>query len=105
MGLAGIGLAVAFILIGVAMSVVGVTRAVRERGGTAPSGTRSGKPERAPAKGSRKGSPDGPEPWLVTCGSCEKKLRVPRGRGSLQVTCPQCKGRFAFDSDAGKSIG
>ena len=109
MGLAGMGLAVALIVIGVAVSAVGMTRAIRERAGSTPSGTKVRDPERPRAKESPKESPKGSggaqEPWILTCDSCGKKLRVPRGRGSLQVTCPGCKARFAFDSDAGKSIG
>ena len=29
-----------------------------------------------------------------TCPDCKQKLRVPRGRGKLTVTCPKCKKSF-----------
>jgi ribosomal protein S27E len=29
-----------------------------------------------------------------TCPGCRNTLRVPRGRGSLQITCPRCGERF-----------
>lgn len=28
------------------------------------------------------------------CPNCKSRLRVPRGRGSITVTCPRCKNRF-----------
>ncbi len=28
------------------------------------------------------------------CPKCKSRLRVPRGRGSITVTCPRCKHRF-----------
>ena len=29
-----------------------------------------------------------------TCPTCGKKLRVPRGKGKIQITCPVCKASF-----------
>ncbi|MDR0445713.1 MAG: hypothetical protein LBH17_01550 [Oscillospiraceae bacterium] len=31
---------------------------------------------------------------FFTCPGCRKTLRVPRGRGALQITCPRCGERF-----------
>ena len=31
---------------------------------------------------------------LFKCPSCKNTLRVPRGKGKLQVTCPKCGERF-----------
>lgn len=28
---------------------------------------------------------------VVNCASCSAKLRVPRGKGRVKVTCPKCK--------------
>lgn len=28
------------------------------------------------------------------CPNCKSRLRVPRGRGNITVTCPRCKNRF-----------
>ncbi|TCK92753.1 hypothetical protein EDC19_1908 [Natranaerovirga hydrolytica] len=28
------------------------------------------------------------------CKNCKKNLRVPRGKGKIEVTCPSCKTRF-----------
>ena len=28
------------------------------------------------------------------CPTCSKTLRVPRGRGRIEITCPQCKRKF-----------
>ena len=32
---------------------------------------------------------------FFTCPSCKNKLRVPRGKGKLQITCPRCGQRFS----------
>lgn len=31
---------------------------------------------------------------FFTCPGCKNKLRVPRGKGRLQITCPRCGQRF-----------
>ena len=31
---------------------------------------------------------------IFTCPGCKKKLRVPRGKGKLQVSCPMCGEKF-----------
>ena len=31
---------------------------------------------------------------LFTCPGCKKKLRVPRGKGKLQISCPMCGEKF-----------
>ncbi|HBU11719.1 MAG TPA: hypothetical protein DEB31_03000 [Clostridiales bacterium] len=28
------------------------------------------------------------------CPSCGQKVRVPRGKGKINITCPKCKGKF-----------
>lgn len=28
------------------------------------------------------------------CPSCGQRVRVPRGRGKIQITCPKCRGEF-----------
>ena len=30
----------------------------------------------------------------VRCSSCRQRVRVPRGKGRLRVTCPRCKTKF-----------
>lgn len=32
---------------------------------------------------------------FFTCPGCKNKLRVPRGKGKLQITCPRCGQRFS----------
>lgn len=32
------------------------------------------------------------------CGSCRQKVRVPRGKGKLRVTCPKCGAKFEVRS-------
>ena len=34
----------------------------------------------------------------VKCASCHQKVRVPRGKGKLRVTCPRCGGKFEVKS-------
>ncbi|MGE4352683.1 MAG: hypothetical protein AB7D36_01180 [Oscillospiraceae bacterium] len=31
---------------------------------------------------------------FFTCPGCKNKLRVPRGKGKIQITCPKCGQRF-----------
>ena len=31
---------------------------------------------------------------LIRCPSCRKVVRVPLGRGKIEITCPNCKARF-----------
>lgn len=30
----------------------------------------------------------------LTCPACQKKMRVPRGKGKMRVTCPACHKKF-----------
>ena len=32
------------------------------------------------------------------CGSCKQRVRVPRGKGKLRVTCPRCGTKFEVKS-------
>lgn len=34
----------------------------------------------------------------VRCTSCKQRVRVPRGKGKLRVTCPKCKTKFEVRS-------
>lgn len=34
----------------------------------------------------------------VKCSSCGQRVRVPRGKGKLRVTCPKCKTKFEVRS-------
>lgn len=34
----------------------------------------------------------------VRCASCKQKVRVPRGKGKLRVTCPKCRTKFEVRS-------
>ncbi len=34
----------------------------------------------------------------VKCQSCGQKVRVPRGKGKLRVTCPKCRTKFEVKS-------
>ncbi|MCR8907233.1 hypothetical protein NW198_01170 [Thermophilibacter sp. ET337] len=34
----------------------------------------------------------------VKCSSCKQRVRVPRGKGKLRVTCPRCKAKFEVRS-------
>ena len=34
----------------------------------------------------------------VRCTSCKQKMRVPRGKGKLRVTCPKCRTKFEVKS-------
>jgi len=35
---------------------------------------------------------------LATCVNCGQRLRVPTGKGRLQVTCPGCGGSFTVNT-------
>lgn len=35
---------------------------------------------------------------IVTCPSCNVKLRIPRGKGTIKVTCPRCKDGFNLNT-------
>lgn len=34
------------------------------------------------------------EPKIFTCPNCSQKVRVPRGRGKIEITCPKCSHKF-----------
>ena len=34
------------------------------------------------------------EQWANRCPQCRQKLRVPRGRGRIQISCPRCGTQF-----------
>lgn len=31
---------------------------------------------------------------LFKCPSCKQKVRVPRGKGKIEISCPKCKAKF-----------
>ncbi len=31
---------------------------------------------------------------FYTCPNCRQKIRVPRGKGKIEITCPKCRTRF-----------
>ena len=35
---------------------------------------------------------------VVSCDRCSQKLRVPTGKGRVNVTCPKCSNRFSVDA-------
>lgn len=39
------------------------------------------------------------EKVTIQCGVCLQKLRVPKGKGNLVVTCPKCKRKFNYNSN------
>lgn len=31
---------------------------------------------------------------IYSCPSCRQKIRIPRGRGKVEISCPKCQARF-----------
>ena len=34
----------------------------------------------------------------LTCPDCGQRVRVPRGKGKIRITCPNCKSKFDAQS-------
>ena len=35
---------------------------------------------------------------VLNCPKCNSRLRIPKGKGNLKITCPKCKFDFKMDS-------
>ena len=46
----------------------------------------------------KKRKPRDPNYKYFRCPRCGQELRVPRGRGKLEITCPKCKAQFTKKS-------
>jgi hypothetical protein len=46
----------------------------------------------------RSASPKDPTKLYFTCARCNQSLSVPRGKGTLKITCPKCKNQTTIKS-------
>jgi len=49
-------------------------------------------------QGQRPPAPQPQESAIISCINCSAKMRVPRNRGRLEVTCPSCRRKFMYES-------
>lgn len=61
----------------------------------AKSDAKNGTPEGGKA---RTAATVGPDSITLTCDKCGQSLKIPRGKGTIKVTCPKCKNTFTMKS-------
>ena len=35
---------------------------------------------------------------VIRCPKCETRMRIPKGKGKLKITCPKCKNEFIHET-------
>ena len=48
----------------------------------------------APQEGDSSQAPETGEAAVYTCPSCGQKIRIPRGKGKIEIDCPKCHTKF-----------
>jgi DNA-directed RNA polymerase subunit RPC12/RpoP len=42
----------------------------------------------------KKNTPNGKDYHVYKCSSCKQKIRVPKGKGKIEISCPKCHKKF-----------